>query len=535
MVQICASAATSEPRPASGSVSNWTTNSCAPSAKTANASTARCSRMRRDISACLDEQPVPICDESMIKSAALRDWWQQGFRGRDREGMPFCDPAYSSVMPAADFTICLREFLIRGDFESIRELLWLVSEGFDAWGIQIDWMLEAAREGIYSDDNDGRVKAEADAVVMLVMRMAFHTLRPETFILESMGKLSVGAWKPGAHAGCLREMPPTFRSIVHDPCGTRKNGALRVRPQRDYGERCFGNNKDWNEWFMVESGFFKTEDGGKNWKWKDADAEARAEVIRREMDTAWRNGTREWFLGRFRRMVRRGGQADFQLSPTPTNQVAAFFVGFCEAAREERDAREKIKMREHEMKRAAEWTALPEREKLIRRKALINAFGIVLDHDISTSEGVTELRSILDGRKAAIEERMRERLKQAIARRQEEYERRNSPEALLAMEVERRRWYDLLDFSAVACKKVKSAILSDHEQLGSLDMQLREALKHERLKEKPRAAAALNRALGHLEEFRNHWDDAVAFYAAALDLNPDAGCKKDLEALRKRA
>jgi uncharacterized protein HemY len=82
--------------------------------------------------------------------------------------------------------------------------------------------------------------------------------------------------------------------------------------------------------------------------------------------------------------------------------------------------------------------------------------------------------------------------------------------------------------------KLTVAIHSDHEQLEILDMRLREALKHERLKEKPRAAAALNRALGHLEEFRNHWHDAVAFYAAALDLDPNAGCKRELEGLRKR-
>lgn len=470
----------------------------------------------------------------MITSATLRDWWEQGFRGRDREGMPFCDPAYSTVMPAADFTIGLREFLIRGDFESIRELLWLVSEGFDAWGIQIEWMLEVASEEIYTDDDDGRRKAEADAVVMLAMRMAFHTLRPETFILESIGKLSVGAWTLGAHAECLREQPPTFRSIIYDGCGTKKNGALRVRLERDYGERCFGNNTGWNEWFMTESGFFTTSDGGKNWRWKDGDAEARAGVIRRETETAWKNGDQEWFLERFRRLVRRGGSADFQHDLTYANPVDALFVGFRDSAREETDARQKAKRREYEIKRAAEWKALPDGEKLARRKALINASGIVLKNDISTSEGEEELRLILDVRKAAREVRGRERLEVSIAKRKEEYERQKSPEVLLAKEVERRKWYDLLDFAAVACKEVKSATLSNHELLGALDMRMREALKHERLKEKPRAAAALNRAMGHLEEFRDHWDDAVAFYAAALDLDPGAGCKKDLERLKKR-
>jgi hypothetical protein len=471
---------------------------------------------------------------AMIKSAALRDWWEQGFRGRDREGMPFCDPAYSSVMPAADFTIGLREFLIRGDFESIRELLWLVSEGFEAWGIQIEWMLEAAREEIYADDNNGRMKAEADAVVMLVMRMAYHTMKPEAFILENMGKMSVGAWREGVHGECLREMPPTFRSIIHDDCRLKKNGALRVRPQRDYGERCYGNNTGWNEWFMTESGFLVTADGGKNWRWRDDDAKAHADLIRIETEKAWSNGGQEWFLGRFRRMVRRGGAMEIQHDLIPTNPLDVLFVGFCDAAREERDAIEKAKRRDAENRRATEWAALPDAEKSAKRKALINASGIALNTDISTPEGEAELRLILDARKAAREERSLKRLADSIAKSKREYERRNSPEALLAIEVERRKWYNLLDFAAIACKVAKSAITSDHEQLGILHKRLCEALKHERLNEKPRAAASLYRAMGHLAEFWDQWDDAAAYYAAALDLDPGAGCKRELERLRNR-
>ena len=45
----CASAATSEPLPASGSASSWTTISCAPSARMASGSNARSSHMRHDL------------------------------------------------------------------------------------------------------------------------------------------------------------------------------------------------------------------------------------------------------------------------------------------------------------------------------------------------------------------------------------------------------------------------------------------------------------------------------------------------------
>lgn len=47
-----------------------------------------------------------------IKDESLRHCWIREFRGRDNPKWPFCDPHYHTVMPGADFTVALREFLI---------------------------------------------------------------------------------------------------------------------------------------------------------------------------------------------------------------------------------------------------------------------------------------------------------------------------------------------------------------------------------------------------------------------------------------
>lgn len=151
-----------------------------------------------------------------------------------------------------------------------------------------------------------------------------------------------------------------------------------------------------------------------------------------------------------------------------------------------------------------------------------------------TNEQEATIRLKLLERREAREKRRADRLAESIMKRHEEYAQRNSPETLLAKEVARRQWYDLLDFADVACKEVKSAILSGCVRLASFESRPRAGLNHERLKQKPHAAAALHRALGHIEEFRGHLNNAAAFYTAALDLDPGVGCKRNLERVKKR-
>jgi hypothetical protein len=157
-------------------------------------------------------------NRSDIKDDILRDWWEREFKGRDHENWPFCDPSYSTVMPGADFTVAIREFLIAGKLEAIRELLWMVSTESTSWGLQLDLVMEALASQAYPDTDEGRMLAELDAVVVLGMRSAFHTSRDESYVITTMAKCSLPVWladeKSQPAVKSLRTMPVTCRDMI---------------------------------------------------------------------------------------------------------------------------------------------------------------------------------------------------------------------------------------------------------------------------------------------------------------------------------
>lgn len=200
---------------------------------------------------------------SDIKDGILRDWWDREFKGRDHENWPFCDPSYSTVMPGADFTVAIREFLIAGKLEAIRELLWIVSTESSSWGLQLDLAMEALASQAYPDTDEGRMLAELDAIVLLGMRSAFHTSRDESYVITTMAKCSLPVWladeKSQPAVKSLRTMPVTCRDMILERVKEMPEGqrcSFRLRAIRYYGDRCFGNSMRWNISHIESCGLF---------------------------------------------------------------------------------------------------------------------------------------------------------------------------------------------------------------------------------------------------------------------------------------
>ena len=129
---------------------------------------------------------------------------------------------------------------------------------------------------------------------------------------------------------------------------------------------------------------------------------------------------------------------------------------------------------------------------------------------------------------------MADRIDRSIRESNEEYAKRNSLEGLTAREKERLKWYEVLDLSDVAVSSVKKAVAAaNHEELSWLGMRMREALSHEDLKHKPKAKAALHRAMGLVEESRGRTASAIKEYQFALGIDPGAGCQRDLQRLAR--
>jgi len=199
-----------------------------------------------------------------IKAESLRDWWIREFRGRDNPKWPFCDPHYHTVMPGADFTVALREFLIARKLEAIEELLWMLSTEGQAWRAQLNLIMGKLEEEDYPDTDGGRMCAELDAVVILGLRVAFETRRDEGWIFATMARRVVPVWladtKEQPAAIHLRTMPPTCRDMILACVPTGALAPFRMRLQRDYGLRCYGNSERWNLAQITRSGLFNLPD-----------------------------------------------------------------------------------------------------------------------------------------------------------------------------------------------------------------------------------------------------------------------------------
>lgn len=161
-------------------------------------------------------------------------------------------------------------------------------------------------------------------------------------------------------------------------------------------------------------------------------------------------------------------------------------------------------------------------------KIEVIAIGLIApDRSVETTKALVKLH--IENKKAYADI-----LDRSIRESAEEYERRNSPEALAAEAKEYAEWWAILNFTDTVVASVKKAVAaSKHDQLITLGMRIRKALTHWKLAEKPRAKAALHRAMGHIEESSGRLEIAIIEYQAALNVDPKAGCQRDLKRVAK--
>jgi hypothetical protein len=207
-------------------------------------------------------------------------------------------------MPGADFTVAIRELLVNREFEAIRELLWLTSSESAGWRIQLEKMVVIFEGERYDGTIEERMKAEADAIVALGLRASFARMRGEGFVIAKMARNSGPLWRLDSPiAEMFRDMPPSFRDMVTTAVSETVEELLYFRPQSGYGERCYGNNAEWNLRFLEHTGWFRPvrDKLTDKWMWVDQLArEATREMIEKS-GSFWTQAGESLFEERWRR------------------------------------------------------------------------------------------------------------------------------------------------------------------------------------------------------------------------------------------
>lgn len=520
-----------------------------------------------------------------IHNPILRQWWNQEFQGKDHQTWPFCDASYSTVMPGADFTIAIRELLVNREFEAIRELLWLTGNESAGWRMQLDKIVAVFEGNLYDDTIEGRMKAETDAIVALGLRASFARMRGEGFVIDKMARNSVPLWRlDSQNVEMFREMPPTCRDMVSTAVTGMVGELLRFRPQGGYGERCYGNNSEWNLRFVEHTRWFRSvsEKHTDQWIWVDHCAREATRDIIEKSNFLWSHAGEHFFEERWRQfldsgvarlMPRKDGESLADWMDRSFELQSEVVFGSAEKASGNQSLQLdlypawEITCRNGNNSWKERWEQAGGRiypslvddksERGIALKsdpiwrALGNAElfpdGLEIDYPpfyfssgldwIPIDKTECVLLGLLAGttspdrraRYVEIRKRSEDRLKQSIIRAQEEYERRNSPEVLLEREKIRQEWWELLCFSETVVEQVKSKVEEgDESWLSETEEKIKLCLRHEKLFEKPRAHGALLRAQGHITEGKGLQVNAKELYEAALELDPKAGCRKDL-------
>lgn len=180
----------------------------------------------------------------MIETPAVTQLWEQ-VRDWSHPEHPFLDPEYSpdSLMPACDFTLWIRDRLLEGDAESIRGLLSYISIESGAWWSVVDSFLTWSVPGFA-----GAQEAELRAAMLLCYRMGFaNEMRHLRHDWPRVWNVIIAE---GAEQ--YAALPPTTRLVLAEfndkPKGEKFSLSLF------YGDRCYGNNAEWNGHYLSTLG-----------------------------------------------------------------------------------------------------------------------------------------------------------------------------------------------------------------------------------------------------------------------------------------
>lgn len=172
-------------------------------------------------------------------TVALEQLWSQ-VRGWSHPEHPFLDPQYSpsSLMPACDFTLWIRDRLLEDDHDSVRGLLAYLSIESESWWSVVSSFLSWRVPGF-----EGVLEAELRAAMLLCYRMGFtKEMRHLRFDWPRVWAVILAEG-----AELYASIPPTTRRVIAEPV-TRKREALCLSLY--YSERCYGNNAEWNRYYL---------------------------------------------------------------------------------------------------------------------------------------------------------------------------------------------------------------------------------------------------------------------------------------------
>lgn len=190
-------------------------------------------------------------------TTALEQLWSQ-VGGWSHPEYPFLDPRYSpgSLMPACDFTLWVRDRLVERDFDSVRELMAFISVGSEAWRRQLESFFTWRVPGCFEQ----LIEAELRATMLLCYRYAYlHGFRHLGFDWPRFWCVVLATQKrENEFDGRMAAVPPTTRLVVCDSAMRGVGNGLRLVPwSLSYGDRCYGNNTEWNRSFTDWLGCFE--------------------------------------------------------------------------------------------------------------------------------------------------------------------------------------------------------------------------------------------------------------------------------------
>ncbi|MEZ5386197.1 MAG: hypothetical protein R3F13_11845, partial [Prosthecobacter sp.] len=180
---------------------------------------------------------------------ALESLWEQ-VRDWSHPEHPFLDPLYSpsSLMPACDFTLWVRDRLLDGDDQSVRLLMCYIGTELSLWTRQLEGFFTWRVPGY-----EGVVEAELRAVMLLCYRYAWvHDFRHLVFDWPRLWRVVLAAQRQETEFDSrIAVVPPTTRLVVVDSATRGVGDGLRRMPWTlGYGDRCYGNNAKWNVSFV---------------------------------------------------------------------------------------------------------------------------------------------------------------------------------------------------------------------------------------------------------------------------------------------
>lgn len=194
--------------------------------------------------------------EFSVESPALMQLWDEvGIWSH--QAFPFRHSAYSpsSLMPAIDYSLWIRDCLIKGEIGAVIELLSFLKPRYPEWDNLVDMILSVP---LLTGDNP-MFEAELRGVMLLCHRAGepdLATLWPSYWA----SVISVYSSEE-AFSVTLRGLPPSFRIMVLESWKRSNNRHwLSVPYDLWYGDRRFGCRGEWNKHYADQLGLYTSPD-----------------------------------------------------------------------------------------------------------------------------------------------------------------------------------------------------------------------------------------------------------------------------------